>query len=503
MSAALWRNWLKIQNRSRFRGRSRRAGWERARRATRFAITAETLEERQLLAVPLVTDHGGSILQNIQVETVYWNWNTPALMAMEKQLNTFAGDITASQYWSGLAQYNVDFGSWSGQYNIAGAPPQVTPGFGSVVGNPFLVTTNADVEATLIANLGKKDANGDVLPMPNPASTLYLVFLPPGDPFNYTDGTATYFAAASYSVPNTPAPWTVLLGQHAWNQASNFAYAVIPYPGTVGRGFANPMSPDAGSALNLLTVVSSHELVEAATDAKAFLNPNHTTTAFGWYFSPPGAGPGYTGGGTEIGDPLTGQNFWATMSNFQNAAVSDSWYVQLYWSNFIPLSTAPHHWPMSVPSQPSVFMPSSPGSTPPPRPTQPAQPPLSNTTSPTPPVHTGPSIPGGSSLVQPVIAASPSNPNDLAVASQNGVVISTNAGSTWSAAHSLPDRLERRLQPRVQQDRQPLLVLLERDDRRRHDRDAQSEHRRGHRRAVHRRCTGLGINRRSARPRGR
>ena len=166
--------------------------------------------------------------------------------------------------------------------------------------------------------------------------------------------------------------------------------------------------------------------------------PTERATAFGWYFTPPGKGPGWTGGGTEIGDPLTGQDVWATMNNFANPAISDTWFVQLYWSNFIPLSTAPHDWPMTAPKQPAIFKPGPPGTGPPPRPTPPAQPPLPNKTSPTPPIHTGPSIPGGPSLVQPVIAASPTNPSDLAVASQNGVVISTNAGASWSALIPFP-----------------------------------------------------------------
>ncbi len=400
-------------------------------------------------------------------------------MAMEPKLNTFVGDITASQYWSGLAQYGVGFGSWSGQYNIAGAPPQLTPGFGSVVGNPFLVTTNLNVEATLVANLGKADANGNVLPKPDPASTLYLVFLPPGDPFNFTDAMATYFAAASYSVPGTPAPWTVLSGQHAWNQANNFAYAVIPYPGAVGGGYSNPMSPDSGTALNFLTVVSSHEMVEAATDARAFLNPNHTTTAFGWYFSPPGAGLGYTGGGTEIGDPLTGQNFWATMSNFQNPAVSDSWYVQLYWSNFIPLSTAPHHWPMSVPSQPSVFNPcfselehnsaSSSHSAGAASAIQQDKP--DSTNSAQQPEYSGRAKPGPAG--DRCQSHEPER-SGRSLAERRGDL--DQRRGKLEHADPVPDQFERRLEPRLQQGRYPLLVLPEFAERRHHYRDSESEH---------------------------
>ena len=488
MFAAGWRHLLKDPKRS----RSRRWGGARSRHRTKLIPTADALEDRQLLAVPLVTDHGGSILQNIQVETVYWNWNTPALKAMANQLNTFVGDVTNSPYWSGLAQYNVGSGSWAGEFDIAGAPPLTPNGFGGIP-----ATTNANVEATLVASLGKG------LPMPNPQSTLYLVYLPPGDPFNYTDGTGAFYAAASYPKPGNPSAWTVLLGQHAWNIANNFAYAVIPYPGAVGGGFSNPQSPDATSTLSFLTAVSSHELVEAATDAKAYINPNATTTAFGWYFTPPGKGPGWTGGGTEIGDPLTGNDVWMTMNNYLNPAVSDTWFVQLFWSNFIPLSTAPHDWPRVVARQTSIFKPSSPGTTSPPRPTPPAQPPLPNTTSPPPPVHTGPSIPGGAEPGPAGDCRQPHEPERAGRRFTERRGCLDQRRRELERAHPVPDRLQRRFQPRLQQERQPLLVLPEPDDRRHHDRDAQSEYRRGHRRTVHGRRAGLGIDRRSARPCGR
>ncbi len=426
MFATRWRNWLKAPT------RSRRGGGSSSRRRIRRIPTAEGLEDRQLLAVTLVTNHGGSILQSVQVETVFWNWNTPALQAMATQLDTFVADITQSAYWNDLSQYGgVTYGSWSGEYDIAGAPPQTTLGYGGLA-----VTTNADVETTLTANLGQTDANGNTLPVPNPASTLYLVFMPPGDAFNFTDATATFPVAASYSGGG----WSTFGGQHAWHNGAggadpSYAYAVVPFPGPVGGGFSNIISPDATSVLNFLTVVSSHELVEAVTDAQAYVNANGTATAYGWYVTPPGAGANWTGGGQEIGDLCTGQNVWITVNNAVDPTIADSWYVQLYWSNFIPISTAPHDWPQSqagASKPPSVFKPTPPGVNPPPRPKPPAQPPLPGTTSPTPPPQTGPSVPGGPSLIQTVIAASPTNPSDLAVASQNGLAISTNAGATWT-----------------------------------------------------------------------
>ncbi len=336
MFAARLSRWLKVPKKL---GRAPRAA---ARRVRERIPGAELLEDRRLLAVPLVTDHGGSILASPQIETVYWDWDTAPLQAMATQLNTFVADVTQSSYWSDLLQYGVGYGGWSGEFDIAGAPPQTTLGLGGLG-----VTTNADVEAELSANLGVTNGNGQTLPVPN-ANTLYLVYLPPGDPFNFTDGSGAFTVAASYPSPGNPSTWTVFGGQHAWNVANSYAYAVIPYPGAVGGGFSNIMSADATSELSFLTAVSSHEMVEASTDAEAYVNANGTATAFGWYFTPPGAGPGWTGGGTEIGDPLTGQDVWITTPNYIDPTVSDSWFVQLYWSNFIPLSTDPHNWPMNA-----------------------------------------------------------------------------------------------------------------------------------------------------------
>jgi len=276
-----------------------------------LTLTAEVLEDRQLLALQLATDHGGSILQNVQVETVYWNWNTAALQNMANQLNTFVANVTDSQYWSDLAQYNANYGSWSGEFDIAGVPPMLTNGFGGLK-----VTNNFDVETTLAGDLGKADAKGNILPNPDPASTLYLVFMPHGDPFNFTEGTETAFVAASYNSPGNPTPWMVFGGQNAWNVANSFAYAVIPYQDPVGGGFSNIINSDATSVLSFLTAVSSHEMVEASTDAEAYILPNETSTVFGWYFTPPEAGPNWTGGGTEIGDPLTADDVWETMNNY-------------------------------------------------------------------------------------------------------------------------------------------------------------------------------------------
>jgi len=231
---------------------------------------------------------------------------------------------------------------------------------------------------------------------------------------------------------------------------------VIPFPdlatdfkGLIKNAGLKPLSvgatasPLAQTALNAITGASSHELVEGITDPQAYYT-NTGNVATGWWYG----SPGY-----EIGDvPGINGNFFSypVQAGFKGGP----YVVQGYWSNFIQLSTYPHEWPLiggnpklpgviNSPSSighrlPAIFKPSPPGSTPPPRPKQPATPTLPVPTPPTPPSHTGPAIPGGSSLIQPAIASSTYNPNDLAVASQNGLILSTNGGASWSSPIAFP-----------------------------------------------------------------
>ena len=77
------------------------------------------------------------------------------------------------------------------------APP-LGPANPGVTAPPGGVTTDVDVQAMLTANVAAAN-----IPAPN-ANTLYLVFLPPGDPYNFTNSTGTITAAASYSGAGVP-----------------------------------------------------------------------------------------------------------------------------------------------------------------------------------------------------------------------------------------------------------------------------------------------------------
>ncbi len=414
MFTARWRHWLTDRNRS---GARSRGGRPSARRRHRPALTAEALEDRQLLAAPLVTFHNGPILANVQVYTVYWGWNMAAPVpgmrgvtygGLATMLDNFYSDITGSGYMADLAQYGAGMGTWVKQDAVAG---------------PVAArVTTVNIQNMLNGEMGAGN--------PLPAFTgnqLYFVFLPPGT------------SAQVIADNGQPARAPLLssgLAYHTWNNAKGYPYAVMPFPN------AATLAATGFNAMSYITELSSHELVESITDPKAFYTTPTNAMGTGWF---------YLTTAFEIGDPLDG--VWFTYPK-EAGFIGGPYIVQAYWSNFIQLSTYPHEWPLiagnpnlpgvvNSPSAigyrpPAIFKPSQPRTTPPPRPKQPAKPTFHAPTPPTPPSHTGPAIPGGSSLVQPTIVSSSYNPNDLAVASQNGLILSTNGGASWSSPIAFP-----------------------------------------------------------------
>jgi len=385
----------------------------------------------------LVTPHSMpvSVLGNVQVVSIfygnYWNPNppNPAITNLETELDTYLDSLSASQYLGDLAQYGVGTGRLVPAVPGGAFPADIVnfPQARLVVGGlPTVFDRNTLVPAVNDPNniqgmIRTEIAAGNV-PAPIQNTTLYFVWVAPGVQVGAQD-----FTGRNQILYNT----TAFGGYHFYTTANNgttFAYAVMPFP------VASQLNASGLNYFQFLTGVGSHELGEATSDPYAT----------GWF---------YLNTGGEIGDLCNGQ--------FMNYTVVDpvtgmnhTYVVQALWSNLIALSTYPHALPLiggnsglpGVVSSPAAigsprfnsFTPSPPSTTPPPRPTQPAPPSLGNTTSPTPPIHTGPSIPGGPSLVQPTIVASSFNPNDLAVASQNGLQISTNGGAAWSAVIAFP-----------------------------------------------------------------
>ena len=127
MFVARW--WQFFSGTDRSDSRPRRRSRPSGRRHHKLKLTADALEDRQLLA-PLVTVHGGPILTNVQVYTVYWGWNMAAKVPgmrggvtygdLANMIDNFFQDITGSGYMSDLAQYGAGKGTWEKQDMVAG-----------------------------------------------------------------------------------------------------------------------------------------------------------------------------------------------------------------------------------------------------------------------------------------------------------------------------------------------------------------------------------------------
>src|SRR5438309_1475371 len=100
----------------RWRSFSRESGKNstKPRSQTVAPLHLEALEDRRLLAAN-VTFHGGPLLQNVQVESVYLGqaWATDSTLQQQaSQTDGFLQYFTSSPYLDALASYNVGHGSF-------------------------------------------------------------------------------------------------------------------------------------------------------------------------------------------------------------------------------------------------------------------------------------------------------------------------------------------------------------------------------------------------------
>jgi hypothetical protein len=185
-----------------------------------------------------LTYHGGPLLQNVQVATLYWgaDWKDNALTGYFEGF--FKALFADGRYLANLSQYDV------GDYKI---------------GTGALAATTTD-DQTLSATVRDSQIRAQIraqiaaghLPAPT-ENTVYFVFTPPHTVVVSADGadSANDFA-----------------GYHDYATGSDpFAYAVIPYADYL----ANPRD---------MTEFASHELAEAITDPE----PVDGST-LGWYDS--------------------------------------------------------------------------------------------------------------------------------------------------------------------------------------------------------------------------
>lgn len=176
---------------------------------------------------PLVTAHGGPVLQDIELVPVYFG-DDPLRTDLER-FNTW---IVASDYWKQVgAEYGVHAGTRLPAAQFASAP--------------------ASISDTEIASwIDARVADGS-LPKPS-ASTVFALFYQAGTRITTATGTScTAFAALHESVALANPVFT-----------GNVPVVIVPR-----------CSFSAGDELIIATDVASHEYVESATDPLPLTNP--------------------------------------------------------------------------------------------------------------------------------------------------------------------------------------------------------------------------------------
>jgi hypothetical protein len=210
----------------------------------------EALEDRQ---VPTVSFFGGNVLPHVQAQGLYLGsefTSTPA-NTEPATLDAFLRDITGGPFMQALARagYNVGPGS-----AVAGAVDRTSLADGSTISDSF-------IQSRLQA-----DISSGLLQAPN-ANTLYVVYVQPSVAVNLGSGQGTTQQG--------------ILGYHTAFVGANGApirYAVVVSPGGAA---GNSVLPEAATAIDQLTAVTSHELAEAVTDPDVDSNVNNGR--LGWF----------------------------------------------------------------------------------------------------------------------------------------------------------------------------------------------------------------------------
>src|SRR5262249_11077743 len=166
-------------------------------------------------------------------------------------LDAFLRDVTGGPYMQALtrAGYNVGTGS-----AVAGAVDHTSLAVGSTISDAF-------IRARLQA-----DVSSGLLQAPN-ANTLYVVYVEPDVAVDLGLGQGTTQQG--------------ILGYHTAFAGANGApirYAVVVSPGGAA---GNSVLPEAMTAIDQLTAVTSHELAEAVTDPD--VNSNVNNGRLGWF----------------------------------------------------------------------------------------------------------------------------------------------------------------------------------------------------------------------------
>jgi uncharacterized repeat protein (TIGR01451 family) len=279
------------------------------------------------------------VISQVHVVAVFWGANVNTAITGTGAIDQFFTDITASRYFDLLTEYST-----AGVTGV-GVPPissnqlinrgvfdvkvTITPQLcGSAsVASPCSVT-DLQVQQELARQI-----NSGVLPQPvadtqGNINSFYMIYFPPGVSINAGGALSCVQFCAYHS--NTDTPVTPRL----------VPYGVLP-------DFAPPSACAAGCGRNSLfqnvTMVTSHELSEAVTDALVGSAPANNVPPLAWY--DPDPAPGTTSDLGEIGDICNGQAVTVT-------AGGHSYVVQQEFSNLTGFcESAPPDFAIGIPPE--------------------------------------------------------------------------------------------------------------------------------------------------------
>jgi hypothetical protein len=230
------------------RGRPRQA--KAPRNSPRSRPALEVLEDRR---VPTVSFFGGNLLPQVQAQALFLGneFSSGPASAETATLDAALKGLATGPYLQALTRAGYGVGPGSA---VAGAVDGTALAAGSTISDAFIrARLQADISSGL---LQAPDAN-----------TLYVVYVEPDVAVNLGAGQGTTQQG--------------ILGYHTAFVGANGApvrYAVVVSPGGAA---GNSALPEAATALDQQTAVSSHELAEAVTDPD--INSNVNGGRLGWF----------------------------------------------------------------------------------------------------------------------------------------------------------------------------------------------------------------------------
>lgn len=237
--------------------------------------------------------YGGPVISHVKAYAVFWGPNVNA--NVKSNIGEFYSTVTNSSYLDWLDEYNTTINAQDGR---AGTQQHIGRGTfaGAITITPANTATTID-DVDIQAEIQHQIDSGK-LPKPD-EDTLYMTYFPPG---------ITITAAGMKSCSE----FCAYHGFKGAPDTAHFYYGVMPDLGgacVFGCGFANPF--------NVMTAISSHELMEAITDP----------------FPTPGSTPAYpqawnTTDGSEVGDLCAGSN-----NTLAAAKSGKTFTVQSEWDN--------------------------------------------------------------------------------------------------------------------------------------------------------------------------